>query len=156
LQPYPDDIGATNIVFVPCPSNTDPNDHELSKVEEARCFHIRCAFGFLTDHAFGGLAPAFYILHPEFNKTITETSHLFALSDPGPWIFQIPLGSASQLFANGPCLCSCRFSCLCYIWGACASSFKGLPWSNIVAAFAGSPTEALGAVTVNVGTLSGF
>lgn len=32
-----------------------------------------------------------------------------------------------------------------------AKSFKSLLWSNIIAAFAGSSTEALGAAIVNVG-----
>ncbi len=39
--------------------------------------------------------------------------------------------------------------CACYIWGALAGSFQSLLWSNIVAAFAGSSTEALGASIVN-------
>jgi hypothetical protein len=34
-----------------------------------------------------------------------------------------------------------------------AGSFKSLLWSNIVAAFAGSSTEALGAAMVNVSCL---
>lgn len=41
--------------------------------------------------------------------------------------------------------------CACYVWGAMAKSFKSLLWSNIIAAFAGSSTEALGAAIVNVG-----
>jgi hypothetical protein len=44
--------------------------------------------------------------------------------------------------------------CACYAWGAMATSFESLLWSNIVAAFAGSSTEALGAATVNVSVLS--
>ncbi|KAJ9660984.1 hypothetical protein H2201_006712 [Coniosporium apollinis] len=39
--------------------------------------------------------------------------------------------------------------CVCYVWGAAAKSFNSLLWSNIVAAFAGSSTEALGAAIVN-------
>lgn len=39
--------------------------------------------------------------------------------------------------------------CVAYIWGAVASSFESLLWSNVVAAFAGSSTEALGAAMVN-------
>lgn len=38
---------------------------------------------------------------------------------------------------------------LCYLWGAVAKSFESLLWSNIIAAFAGSSTEALGASIVN-------
>ena len=40
--------------------------------------------------------------------------------------------------------------CVCGIWGAVATSFNSLLWSNIIAAFAGSSTEALGAAIVNV------
>lgn len=40
--------------------------------------------------------------------------------------------------------------CACYVWGALATSFESLLWSNVVAAFAGSSTEALGAAIVNV------
>jgi len=39
--------------------------------------------------------------------------------------------------------------CIAYIWGATAKSFESLFWSNIVAAFAGASTEALGAAIVN-------
>jgi hypothetical protein len=40
--------------------------------------------------------------------------------------------------------------CVTFIWGANAQSFESLLWSNIVGAFAGSSTEALGAAIVNV------
>lgn len=39
--------------------------------------------------------------------------------------------------------------CVTFIWGANAQSFESLLWSNIVGAFAGSSTEALGAAIVN-------
>lgn len=39
--------------------------------------------------------------------------------------------------------------CMSYVWGATAGSFNSLMWSNIVGAFAGSTTEALGAAMVN-------
>jgi hypothetical protein len=39
--------------------------------------------------------------------------------------------------------------CGSFLWGARAESFESLLWSNIVAAFAGSSTEALGASIVN-------
>lgn len=38
---------------------------------------------------------------------------------------------------------------LTYVWGSTATSFRSLLWSNIVGAFAGSATEALGAAIVN-------
>jgi len=40
--------------------------------------------------------------------------------------------------------------CVAFIWGANAQSFESLLWSNIIGAFAGSSTEALGAAIVNV------
>jgi len=40
--------------------------------------------------------------------------------------------------------------CVSSVWGAVATSFQSLLWSNIVAAFAGSSTEALGVAIVNV------
>ena len=38
---------------------------------------------------------------------------------------------------------------VCSIWGATARGFRSLLWSNIIGAFAGSSTEALGASIVN-------
>lgn len=38
---------------------------------------------------------------------------------------------------------------VCSIWGATAGGFRSLLWSNIIGAFAGSSTEALGASIVN-------
>ena len=38
---------------------------------------------------------------------------------------------------------------LCYLWGALATSFESLLWRNIIAAFAGSSTEAVAVATVN-------
>jgi hypothetical protein len=46
--------------------------------------------------------------------------------------------------------------CASYVWGAMAQSFESLLWSNIVAAFAGSSTEALGAAMVNVSSALRF
>jgi len=40
--------------------------------------------------------------------------------------------------------------CVSSVWGAVATSFQSLLWSNIIAAFAGSSTEALGVAIVNV------
>lgn len=38
---------------------------------------------------------------------------------------------------------------VCYLWGALAKTFRSLLWSNIIAAFAGSASEALAASIVN-------
>jgi len=39
---------------------------------------------------------------------------------------------------------------VCFLWGAVATSFESLFWSNVIAAFAGSSTEAVGVAIVNV------
>jgi MFS family permease len=110
-----------------------------------------CAFTFLTNYAIGGLAPAFFILSIEFNKTMTETSHLLTwpILVLGAFnFFWVPL---ANYFGKRPVFVfASLLLCLCYIWGATAKSFQSLLWSNIVAAFAGSSTEALGAAIVNV------
>lgn len=92
-----------------------------------------------------------YILSLEFDKTMTETSHLllWPILVLGAFnFFWVPLANYFGkrpvfVFASG-------LLCVCYIWGAVATSFNSLLWSNIVAAFAGSSTEALGAAIVNV------
>ena len=44
---------------------------------------------------------------------------------------------------------ACLLLAMAYLWGAVADSFESLLWSNIVAAFAGSSTEAVAVATVN-------
>lgn len=67
--------------------------------------------------------------HPSKHPGLTDTLQIFGKRP----IF---------VFASG-------LLCIAYIWGACAQSFTSLLWSNIIAAFAGSSTEALGAAIVN-------
>lgn len=65
------------LVLVPRPSDTDPNDPlRWPTWKKHVAFGSVCAFVFLTNYGIGGLAPAFYILHLEFNKTMAETSRL--------------------------------------------------------------------------------
>jgi MFS family permease len=110
-----------------------------------------CAFTFITNYGIGGLAPAFYVLHLELNRTMTETSHLllWPILVLGLFnFFWVPL--ANYLGKRPVFVFASLLLLACYIWGALASSFKSLLWSNIIAAFAGSSTEALGAAIVSV------
>lgn len=120
----------------------------------------------LTLSRIGGLAPAFALLSKEFGKSMNETSDLLKWpvlvlglfvsllilrkrpSDLKQNFFWVPL---ANYFGKRPVFVfASLLLCVCYIWGAFAQSFKSLLWSNIVAAFAGSTTEALGAAMVNV------
>ncbi|PSN63239.1 MFS general substrate transporter [Corynespora cassiicola Philippines] len=150
-QTTEDEAGTTNIVLVPAPSSTDPNDPlRWPKWKKHVAFTSVCAFTFLTNYGIGGMAPAFYILHLEFNKSMTETSHLllWPILVLGAFnFFWVPL---ANYFGKRPVFVfASLLLCLCYIWGAVAASFESLLWSNIIAAFAGSSTEALGAAIVN-------
>ncbi|KAF2192660.1 MFS general substrate transporter [Zopfia rhizophila CBS 207.26] len=141
----------SNIVLVPHPSENDPNDPlRWPTWKKHIAFTSVCAFTFLTNYAIGGLAPAFYILHLEFNKSMTETSRLllWPILVLGAFnFFWVPM---ANYFGKRPVfVLASLLLTLCYVWGACAQSFSSLMWSNIVAAFAGSSTEALGAAIVN-------
>lgn len=56
----------------------------------------------------------------------------------------------ANYFGKRPIFAFCTLLlCVCYIWGATAQSFKSLLWSNIIAAFGGSASEAVAASMVN-------
>lgn len=140
-----------DILLVPKPSEHDPNDPlRWPNWKKHVAFGSVCAFTFLTNYAIGGLAPAFYLLSVEFDKTMTETSKLLLWPILVLGVFNyfwVPVANYIGkrpvfVFASG-------LLCICYIWGASARSFRSLLWSNIIAAFAGSSTEALGASIVN-------
>jgi MFS family permease len=98
----------------------------------------------------GGLAPAFYVLSLEFDKTQSETSALllWPILVLGVFnFFWVPM--ANYLGKRPVFVFASLLLSLCYLWGAVANTFKSLLWSNIVAAFAASSTEALGASIVN-------
>jgi MFS family permease len=142
---------AESVVLVPRPSDTDPNDPlRWPKWKKHIAFTSVCAFSFLTNYAIGGLAPAFFLLSLEFNKTMTETSALLVwpILVLGAFnFFWVPIGN---YFGKRPVFVfTTLLLTVCYIWGATASSFHSLLWSNIIAAFAGSASEALGASIVN-------
>jgi MFS family permease len=109
-----------------------------------------CAFTFLTNYAIGGLSPAFYILSQEFNKTPGQTADLLLWPILVLGVFNFFWVPVANYFGKRPVFVfASLLLCVAYIWGACAKSFKSLLWSNIIAAFAGSSTEALGAAMVN-------
>lgn len=113
------------------------------------CFFSVCAFTFLTNFGIGGLAPAFYPLSLEFNKTQKETSALLLWPILTLGVFNFFWVPMANYFGKRPVFVfATLLLCLCYVWGATATTFQSLLWSNIVAAFAGSSTEALGASTV--------
>jgi hypothetical protein len=62
---------------VPTPNPADPNDPlRWPKHKKHIAFAAVCAFTFLTNYGIGGLAPAFFILSIEFDKSMAQTSHL--------------------------------------------------------------------------------
>jgi MFS family permease len=153
LQSFTDQGNAANdIILFPSPSATDPNDPlRWSRWKKHVAFISVCAFTFFVNYAIGGLAPAFYILHLEFDKTLTETSDLLLWPILVLGVFNFFWVPIANYFGKRPVFVfASLLLCLCYIWGAVATSFESLLWSNIIAAFAGSSTEALGAAMVNV------
>jgi MFS family permease len=141
----------SSILLFPRPSLTDPNDPlRWPTWKKHVAFGSVCAFTFLTNYAIGGLAPAFYILSLEFNKTMTETSDLLLWPILVLGVFNFFWVPMANYFGKRPVFVfASGLLCVCYIWGAAANSFRSLLWSNIIAAFAGSSTEALGASIVN-------
>ncbi|EUC38749.1 hypothetical protein COCCADRAFT_32118 [Bipolaris zeicola 26-R-13] len=151
LQQTTSEESSSNILLYPQPSPIDPNDPlrwPLWKKHVA--FASVCAFTFLTNFGIGGIAPALYIMSIEFNKTMDETSHLltYPILVLGAFnFFWVPM---ANYFGKRPVfVLASGLLCLCYVWGAVATSFESVLCSNIIAAFAGSSTEALGAATVN-------
>lgn len=71
------DAGSDLVVLVPRPNEHDPNDPlRWPTWKKHVAFASVCAFTFLTNYGIGGLAPAFYHLSIEFDKTMAETSDL--------------------------------------------------------------------------------
>lgn len=86
----------------------------------------------------------------EFGKTQSETADLllWPILVLGAFnFFHVPMANylgKRPVFVFASLLLSAA-----YLWGALAKSFESLLWSNIIAAFAASSTEALGASIVN-------
>lgn len=139
------------IILHPTPNPFDPNDPlRWPRWKKHTAFSAVCAFTFLTNYAIGGLAPAFYELSIQYDKTQTETSALllWPILVLGAFnFFWVPV--ANYVGKRPVFVVACGLLALCYLWGAMAGSFESLLWSNIVAAFAGSATEAVAVATVN-------
>ncbi|KAK3300588.1 major facilitator superfamily domain-containing protein [Chaetomium fimeti] len=126
--------------------------HDLDQTEGTKhtAFLSVCAFTFLTNYGVGGLAPAFYVLSQEFDKTVAETSDLLVWPILVLGVFNFLWVPLANYLGKRPVFVFCSgLLCACFVWGALARSFESLLWSNIVAGFAGSSTEALGASMVN-------
>jgi MFS family permease len=158
-------------VLHPTPNSHDPNDPlRWPRWKKHVCFGSVCAFTFLGNFAIGrlnvlsiellawdrandeigGLAPAFYILSIEFDKTQSQTSALllWPILVLGAFnFFWVPM--ANYLGKRPVFVFASLLLSLSYLWGAVANTFESLLWSNIIAAFAASSTEALGASIVN-------
>ncbi|CAK7230745.1 hypothetical protein SBRCBS47491_007691 [Sporothrix bragantina] len=141
----------SDLVLVPRPSPNDPNDPlRWPAWKKHVAFASVCAFTFLTNYAIGGLAPAFYPLSLEFDKTMSETSTLLLWPILVLGVFNFVWVPVANYTGKRPAFVfASALLCASYIWGAQATTFDSLLWSNIVGALAGSSTEALGASTVN-------
>ncbi|KAK4193224.1 protein HOL1 [Podospora australis] len=139
------------LVLVPHPSPNDPNDPlRWPKWKKHVAFLSVCSFTFLTNFGIGGLTSAFYIISLEFDKTVTETSDLLLWPILVLGVFNFSWVPLANYFGKRPVfVLASGLLCASYIWGATAKSFESLLWSNIIGAFAGSSTEALGASIVN-------
>lgn len=151
LRKASDSADCGELILVPHPSENDPNDPlRWPRWKKHVAFAAVAFFTFHTNFAIGGLAPAFFLLSIEFDKTMTQTSELllWPILVLGVFnFFWVPLGN---YFGRRPVFVfASLLLCLCYVWGSVAQSFNSLLWSNIIAAFAGSSTEALGAAMVN-------
>ncbi|KAK1829933.1 protein HOL1 [Podospora conica] len=145
------DTNGSSLILVPRPSDTDPNDPLRWPVWKKHVAFISvCVFTFLTNFGIGGIAPAFYILHLEFDKTMLETSDLLVWPILVLGLFNFFWVPLANYFGKRPIFVfACGLLSGSYLWGAVAGTFNSLLWSSIIAAFAGSSTEALGASIVN-------
>ncbi|KAI9700908.1 MAG: hypothetical protein M1820_006669 [Bogoriella megaspora] len=141
----------SDLILYPHPSQHDPNDPlRWPRWKKHIAFASVCAFTFLTNFAVGGLAPAFYILSLEFHKTQQQTSDLLIWPVLVLGLFNFVHVPLANYFGKRPVFVfNSLLLTVADIWGACATSFRSLLWSNIAAALVGSSTEALGAAMVN-------
>lgn len=139
------------LILHPRPNPHDPNDPlSWPKWKKYTCLSSVCVFAFFTNYAIGGLAPAFYPLSLEFDKSMTETSELLLWPILVLGVFNFFWVPLANYFGKRPIfVVSTLILTVCYLWGALATTFRSLLWSNIVAAFAGSASEALAASIVN-------
>ncbi|KAK4200233.1 putative transporter in the major facilitator superfamily [Triangularia verruculosa] len=145
------DSDSESLILVPSPNPNDPNDPlSWPRRKKYTAFLSICAFTFLTNFGIGGLTSAFYLISLEFGKTLPETSELLLWPILVLGVFNFFWVPLANYFGKRPVfVLSCGLLFASYIWGALATSFESLLWSNVVGAFAGSSTEALGAAMVN-------
>jgi MFS family permease len=143
--------GRGELILHPTPNPNDPNDPlRWSKTKKYICFASVCSFSFLTNYGIGGLAPAFYRISLQFNKTPHQTSDLLlwpVLVLGVANFFWVPM--SNYLGKRPVFVFSTLLLCLSFLWGAVAKDFTSLLWSSIIAAFAGSASEAVAAGVVN-------
>lgn len=139
------------VILVPQPSLTDANDPlRWPRWKKHVAFLSICTLAFLTNFAIGGFAPAFYILSQQFHKTETQTSTLLVWPIFVMGLFNFFWVPMANYFGKRPVFVVASGTlCGAYVWGALATSFGSLFWSSMLAAFAGSSTEALAASMVN-------
>ncbi|KAI7282566.1 MFS general substrate transporter [Hortaea werneckii] len=139
------------LILHPAPNPNDPNDPlQWPRWKKHVCFASVCTFTFMTNYAIGGLSPAFYVLSQEFDKTQSQTTALLSWPVLVLGVFNFFWVPISHYFGKRPVFVfASLLLALAYLWGAVAQSFESLLWSNIIGAFAGSSTEALGASMVN-------
>ena len=113
-----------HLILHPTPNPLDPNDPlRWPTWKKHTCFGAVCAFTFLTNYAIGGLAPAFYTLSIQFDRTQTETSALLIwpilvlgvfnffwvpvsqLPDPSGLALPLTFFSGGKLFRQKTSLC---------------------------------------------------
>ncbi|KXT13590.1 hypothetical protein AC579_8501 [Pseudocercospora musae] len=133
------------------PNHHDPNDPlRWPKWKKYTFFSSAFAFASFTNYAIGGLAPAFYPLGIEFHKSTTETSELLIRPILVLGLFNFFWAPLANYFGKSPIfVISTLLLTACYRWGALAKTFRSLLWSDVIAAFAGSASEALAASVVN-------
>ena len=140
-----------HLILHPQPNAQDPNDPlRWPRWRKRICFFSVCFFAFMTNYAIGGLAPAFYPLSLQFHKSMTETSDLLIWPILVLGVFNflwVPL--ANYIGKRPVFIFNTLLLAVAYLWGALAKSFESLFWSNNLAAFAGSASEAVAASIVN-------
>ncbi|KAK4231129.1 protein HOL1 [Podospora fimiseda] len=141
----------SSLILTPHPSPTDPNDPlRWPPHKKHLAFISICTFTFLTNFGIGGLSSAFYLISLEYTKTQSQTSSLLLWPILILGLFNFFWVPLANYFGKRPIfIFASGLLTVAYIWGATSSSFTSLLWSNIIAAFAGSSTEALGASIVN-------
>ncbi|KAK4609020.1 hypothetical protein CLAFUW4_14673 [Fulvia fulva] len=116
------------LILHPTPNSHDPDDPlRWPKWQKYICFFSVCSFAFLTNYAIGGLAPAFYPLSIEFDKTMTQTSELLIWPILISGVFNFLWVPLALYIGKRPVFVfSTLLLAVAYLWGALAKSFESL------------------------------